>query len=226
MGPSVGYWTPRLGRSAPAEWEIETAHFAERFQLFIIIALGESIVVTGATASSLVLDLPIGTSLMVAFASSAALWWLYFDEVGWRAQRFLSRSDERGRLARDAYTYLHIPIIAGIIVVAVADEIVIAHPGSTPSGVEFGRDPGRAGLIPHGPHPVSTAHDRQCQPQTAVRGSGHRCARAAGESYSRRSALAAGVLVILVVLAGAETRNRIAAEAATASDTSVASSQA
>ena len=70
--PSLGYWTPRLGRSATTEWEIEPAHFAERFQLFIIIALGESIVVTGATASSLALDLAIGTSLMVAFATSAA----------------------------------------------------------------------------------------------------------------------------------------------------------
>ena len=137
VAPSVGYWTPRLGRSATTDWEIETAHFAERFQLFIIIALGESIVVTGATASSLVLDFANGTALMVAFATSAALWWLYFDEVGWRAQRTLSRADDSGRLARDAYTYLHIPIVAGIIVVAVGDELVIAHPGASPSGVEL-----------------------------------------------------------------------------------------
>ena len=137
VAPSVGYWTPRLGRSGTTEWEIEAAHFAERFQLFIIIALGESIVVTGATASSLVLDFANGTALMVAFGTSAALWWLYFDEVGWRAQRFLSRSHDSGRLARDAYTYLHIPIVAGIIVVAVGDELVIAHPGASPSGVEL-----------------------------------------------------------------------------------------
>src|SRR5262249_6927138 len=116
--PSLGYWTPVLGRSMTTDWAIETAHFAERFQLFIIIALGESIVVTGATASSSQFDLAIGTSLTVAFATSAALWWLYFDEVGWRAQRTLSRSDDSGRLARDAYTYLHIPIVAGIIVAA------------------------------------------------------------------------------------------------------------
>ena len=82
--PSVGYWTPGLGRSETTDWEIETAHFAERFQLFVIIALGESIVVTGATASAAGIDLAIGTALMVAFATSAALWWLYFDEVGWR----------------------------------------------------------------------------------------------------------------------------------------------
>src|SRR4029079_12547794 len=127
----------RLGRSGTTEWEIEAAHFAERFQLFIIIALGESIVVTGATASSLVLDFANGTALMVAFGTSAALWWLYFDEVGWRAQRFLARCHERGRLARDAYTYLHSPIVAGIIVVAVGDELVIAHPGATATGVEL-----------------------------------------------------------------------------------------
>ena len=87
------------------EWKIEPARSAERFQLFLIIALGESIVAAGATASSLVLDLPIGTSLMVAFASSAALWWLYSDEVAWRARRFLSRSDEKAARPRR----LHLP---------------------------------------------------------------------------------------------------------------------
>jgi low temperature requirement protein LtrA len=59
------------------------------------------------------------------------LWWLYFSYVADIATRRLEKSDDRGRLARDAYTYLHLPIVAGIIVAAVGDEIVIAHPGAT-----------------------------------------------------------------------------------------------
>ena len=55
-GPYAGYWTPALGRSETTDWEIESAHFSERFQLFVIIALGESIVVTGVTASGLDID--------------------------------------------------------------------------------------------------------------------------------------------------------------------------
>jgi low temperature requirement protein LtrA len=111
------------------DWDIDSGHFSERFQLFVIIALGESIVITGATASNLQIDLPRATAIAVAFLGSAALWWLYFSYVADIASRRLEKSDDRGRLARDAYTYLHLPIVAGIIVTAVGDEIVIAHPG-------------------------------------------------------------------------------------------------
>ncbi|MBV9414836.1 MAG: low temperature requirement protein A, partial [Solirubrobacterales bacterium] len=106
-------------------------HFAERFQAFIIIALGESIVVTGATASARGLTTEIVLALTVAFLGSGALWWLYFGEVAERSRRHLAESEDTGRLARDAYTYLHLPIVAGIIMVAVADDLLIAHPTST-----------------------------------------------------------------------------------------------
>jgi len=209
VAPSVGYWTPWLGRSATTDWEIEAAHFAERFQLFIIIALGESIVVTGATASASELDLAIGTALMVAFASSAALWWLYFDEVGWRAQRFLSRADDSGRLGRDAYTYLHTPIVAGIIVVAVGDELVIAHPGAIPSGVELAVIVGGPVLYLVGHtlfrlrmiHNVSRKRVIACMALLALAPLG---------LVIPSLALAACVLAVLVVLAASETHNRLA----------------
>jgi low temperature requirement protein LtrA len=136
-GPYAGYWLPGLGRTATTDWRVDPSHFAERFQLFVIIALGESIVVTGATASGLELDLAYGTAIAVAFLGSAALWWLYFDYVAEIARRRLDRSDDPGRLARDAYTYLHIPLIAGIIVTAVGDELVIAHPTEGLSGAEL-----------------------------------------------------------------------------------------
>ena len=128
-GPALLYRVPGLRRVVTDDWEIDSGHFSERFQLFIIIALGESIVITGATASNLQIDLARATAIAVAFVGSAALWWLYFSYVADIATRRLAQSDERGRLARDAYTYLHLPIVAGIIVSAVGDEIIIAHPG-------------------------------------------------------------------------------------------------
>jgi low temperature requirement protein LtrA len=74
-------------------------------------------------------------ALALGFVLSAALWWLYFDEIARRSvEDFKAAADERGRLGRDAYTYLHIPIVAGIIVAAVGLELVIAHPDTTLTG--------------------------------------------------------------------------------------------
>ena len=80
--PIAGYRTPGLGRSQTTDWDIEGVHFAERFQAFIIIAPGESIVRTGATASSHGLTSGVVASLAVAFATTAVLWWLYFGNLG------------------------------------------------------------------------------------------------------------------------------------------------
>jgi low temperature requirement protein LtrA len=128
LAPLVGYRTPRFGRSTTADWPVRGGHFADRFQAFIIIALGESIVVTGATASGHGLSVEVAFALTLAFVITGALWWLYFDEVAEHSQRNIAESDDPGRLARDAYTYLHLPIVAGIIMVAVADDLLIADP--------------------------------------------------------------------------------------------------
>jgi low temperature requirement protein LtrA len=128
VAPLVLYRVPGRPRLDSSAWEVETSHFAERFQLFVIIALGESIVVTGATTSGLALDTARLTAFALAFLSTAALFWLYFDYVAAIAQRRLEQSQDRTTLARDAYTYLHVVIVAGIIVSAVGDEIVIRHP--------------------------------------------------------------------------------------------------
>ncbi|MBV9310392.1 MAG: low temperature requirement protein A [Solirubrobacterales bacterium] len=129
LAPLVGYRTPGLGRSTTADWRVKGGHFADRFQAFIIIALGESIVITGVTASGHGLSLEVALALTLAFVITGALWWLYFDEVAEHSQRNIAESEDPGRLARDAYTYLHLPIVAGIIMTAVADDLVIAHPG-------------------------------------------------------------------------------------------------
>jgi low temperature requirement protein LtrA len=133
--PAAGYWLPRRGRSATTDYDIEGGHFAERCQLFIIIALGESIVVTGATASAAGLTSTVVVCLVVAFIQTAALWWLYFGATAEQARITLSTCDDPGRLARDAYTYLHLPIVAGIIATAVGTDLLIAEPHHALHGV-------------------------------------------------------------------------------------------
>jgi low temperature requirement protein LtrA len=134
IGPAVGYWLPGRGRVGTEEWSIDGGHFAERFQAFIIIALGESIGVIGLKASAGSLRGEALLALAVAFLQTGALWWLYFGEVAEHSRRDLSGAEDPGRLARDAYTYLHLPIVAGIIMVAVAGNFLIAHPGQRAGG--------------------------------------------------------------------------------------------
>jgi low temperature requirement protein LtrA len=128
-GPLALFRIPgRPFAAGESAWQVSTAHFAERFGLFIIIALGESIVITGATVSGADLDAPILAAFATAFLVTAAMWWLYFTYVARIAERRLELAANRTRTARDAYTYLHVVLVAGIIVSAVGDEIVIAHP--------------------------------------------------------------------------------------------------
>jgi len=101
---------------------------AERCALFIIIALGEAVLVTGATFADLTHDMATWAAFLTSFASSAAMWWIYFDIGAKRASTLISHSDNAGQLARNAYTYLHMPIVAGIIVTAVGDEMMLSHP--------------------------------------------------------------------------------------------------
>jgi low temperature requirement protein LtrA len=135
--PMVTYWLPGRPPLDPAAWDVGTGHFAERFQLFIIIALGETIAVTGATTSELQLTAATVTAFALAFLSTAALWWLYFSLVATIAERRLAQAQNRTLLARDAYTYLHAVIVAGIILTAVGDELVIAHPSSELGNAEL-----------------------------------------------------------------------------------------
>jgi low temperature requirement protein LtrA len=127
-GPLVTFWVPGRPPLGPEAWAVGTEHFAERFQLFIIIALGESIVITGGTTADLELSTARVAAFALAFLITAALWWLYFNLVAAIAQRRLAEAENRTLLARDAYTYLHVVIVAGILLAAVGDEIVIAHP--------------------------------------------------------------------------------------------------
>jgi low temperature requirement protein LtrA len=134
--PLARFWVPGRPRLANEAWQVETSHFAERFQLFVIIALGESIVITGSTTSGLDLDAARAAAFVLAFLSTAALWWLYFNSVAGLQARRLERAGDRTAVARDVYTYLHVVMIAGVIVTAVGDELVIAHPSDDLTGAE------------------------------------------------------------------------------------------
>ena len=129
ISPAVRFWIPRYGASSVADWVVEGGHMAERCAGFIIIALGESIVVTGATFADLAWTAETVAAFVSAFVGSLAMWWIYFHKGAEAGSEQISRSSEPGRLARLAYTYLHMPIVAGIIVSAVADELVLKHPG-------------------------------------------------------------------------------------------------
>jgi low temperature requirement protein LtrA len=129
ISPAVRFWIPRYGASSVADWMIEGGHMAERCALFIIIALGESVVVIGATFAELTWTSENVLAFVSALLGSIAMWWIYFHIGAETASEELSKSSEPGRLARLAYTYLHMPIVAGIIVAAVADELVLKHPG-------------------------------------------------------------------------------------------------
>ena len=128
ISPAARSWIPKYGASSVADWAVEGGHMAERCAGFIIIALGESIVVTGATFADLAWTTETVTAFASAFVGAIAMWWIYFHKGAEAGSEQISRSREPGRLARLAYTYLHMPIVAGIILSAVANELVLKHP--------------------------------------------------------------------------------------------------
>jgi low temperature requirement protein LtrA len=112
-------------------WHLEPGHFAERHGLFVIIALGESIVAIGIGAEHHV-DAGVAIAAVLGIAISAALWWLYFDVVALVAERRLHNAEpgkERNEIARDSYSYLHFPMIAGIVLLAMGLKKSLEHVG-------------------------------------------------------------------------------------------------
>ena len=135
-GPFALFPVPLLGRSKPQDWAISGSHMAERCGLFIIIALGEGLVISGASYAAAASQPGLDFALINAFLGSFTMWWLYFDMGARRGARHIEQHAVPGLIARQAFTYWHIPIVAGIIVLAVADELVLAHPFA-PAHQEF-----------------------------------------------------------------------------------------
>jgi len=110
-------------------WKLVPGHFAERHGAIIIIALGESIVAIGAGASA-ALGAGVAAAAVLGVVVSGALWWLYFDVVAIVAERRLSKAPEgreRNEIARDSYSFLHFPMVAGIALVAVGLKKTLGH---------------------------------------------------------------------------------------------------
>jgi low temperature requirement protein LtrA len=112
-------------------WRLSPGHFAERHALILIIALGESIVAIGVGAAGLALEAGVVVAAALGIAVAAAVWWAYFDVVAIVAERRLRESQGVAQLAmaRDSYSYLHLPMVAGIVLFAVGMKKTLAHVG-------------------------------------------------------------------------------------------------
>jgi low temperature requirement protein LtrA len=107
--------------AAGADWRLPAPrHFAERYGLIVLIALGESLIAVGVGVGHLPLTVPTVLAALLGMAVSVAMWWAYFDVVAPVAERVLRKRQgiDRVRLARDSYTYLHFPMVAGVIYLA------------------------------------------------------------------------------------------------------------
>ncbi len=110
-------------------WKLMPEHFAERHGLIIIIALGESIVAIGVGAE-IGLDAGIAVAAVLGTALVAGMWWVYFDVVALVAGRRLAaakKGREQNEMARDSYSYVHFPMVAGIILVALGLKKTLGH---------------------------------------------------------------------------------------------------
>jgi low temperature requirement protein LtrA len=128
IGAAFGFYVPGLGRSATTDWTISGNHFAERCQAFVLIALGESIIVIGSKLNVEHGDGHNIAAFVTAFAGAVGLWWIYFDRAAEDSAREIEASSDPGRLARNAFHWIHPVIIGGIIVEAASGERLFADP--------------------------------------------------------------------------------------------------
>jgi low temperature requirement protein LtrA len=124
----ANYPTPRLGRNRTEDWRLAGEHLSERYGQFVIIALGETILVTGSTFSRNLTPL-LAAAAVAAFFKSVFLWRIYFHRVAELAPAASAFARPPARLGRLA-AYEHLPIVAGVVVSAVGDRLVLAHPHS------------------------------------------------------------------------------------------------
>jgi low temperature requirement protein LtrA len=126
---AVGFFGPLLG--GMSGWRVQPAHFVERHGLIVIIAIGESLIAIGLGARSTELDAGAIVAAVLGLAMTSSFWLAYFDFFPIRAQQLLTdrSGTQRTALARDAYTYLHLPMVAGIVLFAFAMKTTLAHVG-------------------------------------------------------------------------------------------------
>ena len=132
----LGFFVPGLGRAQTTDWTINGGHIAERCGLFVIICLGESLLVSGATFAATEWTTTNTSAFLASFCGTIGMWWVYFHIGHKRGAEQIEHSDDPGRIARLVFSYFHIPIVAGIVLAAVGAERAIAHPGDAASLAE------------------------------------------------------------------------------------------
>ncbi len=128
LGPVSRYWVPGLRSSYIGGIPIRGAHIAERAGLFVIIAIGESIIVTGTSFTTNPISAASTFAFLGSVTGSILLWLLYFSRAEAGGSHFIRRHDHPSLVAANSYTYLHVVLVGGIVLVAVSDELVLAHP--------------------------------------------------------------------------------------------------
>lgn len=130
LSPMIGFALPGLGRSSTHDWTIEGGHLAERCQLFVIVALGETLLASGATlADASAWHADVLAALAATFLGTLAMWWLYFGTSSQDASAVITASDDPGRIGA-YFHYVHAILLAGVIGSAVGNDLVLAHPNA------------------------------------------------------------------------------------------------
>lgn len=128
VSPMTGFAVPGMGRSRTRDWTIEGGHLAERCQLFVIVALGETLLATGGTlAAAESWDIATLSAMLATFLGTIAMWWLYFGTSARDATRRITLSDDPGRIGA-SFHYVHALLVFGIIVSAVGNDLAVEHP--------------------------------------------------------------------------------------------------
>lgn len=128
LGPIALYRVPGLGHSETTDWAVEGGHMAERTGLFVLMALGESVLATGLGFTELEWTPPVIAATAVTLIQAIAMWTIYFSRIAGLAGAAMVASADPSRVARRAFTYVPLIFIAGIIVCAVGAELTLAHP--------------------------------------------------------------------------------------------------
>jgi low temperature requirement protein LtrA len=126
--PYVGFWLPRLGATPMSSWPLRGLHLLERNQQVFIIALGESILLMGGLLTKQPLQADVIAAATIGFALIVTLWWIYFVFLAEAGEHGFGHATDHTRLARSGLAYAHGVMVCGAIVVAVAIELIVAHP--------------------------------------------------------------------------------------------------
>lgn len=136
VSPMLGFPLPGLGRSRTRDWTIEGGHLTERCQLFVIVALGETVLASGVALSEAEVWTPeLLLALLTTFVSTLGLWWLYFGTSGKTATDVITHAEDPGRMGA-SFHYVHAILVGGVIVAAVGHDLVMAHAPSVPGAAQ------------------------------------------------------------------------------------------